>query len=152
MGSVLRVLDPPDDPVSSPEPPQPGAAELPALLEDVRRAGLTVTFQERGGPRPLSGAAGLAVYRVTQEALTNVLKHGRTGTTAQVTMTWRDRAVEVCVANRTDDQQQSAGGSGRGLRGMEHRLLALGGSLRVARSADRFTVLASIPTTTKPAP
>ena len=76
MGSVLRVLDPEDDPVTSPEPPQPGVAELPALLEDVRRSGLPVTFEEHGAPQPLTGAAGLTVYRVTQEAMTNVLKHG----------------------------------------------------------------------------
>ncbi len=151
MGSVLRVLDPPDDAVSSPGPPQPGVAELPALLEDVRRSGLPVTFEEHGARQPLSSAAGLTVYRVTQEAMTNVLRHSP-GMPAEVTLTWRDGVVEVCVANRTHDRPRSSGGSGRGLRGMEQRLLALGGSLRVATGADRFTVVAHIPTATEPAP
>jgi signal transduction histidine kinase len=152
MGAVLRVLDPPEDPVSSPEPPQPGPAELPALLEDVRRSGLSVTFEEHGAPQPLGGAAGLAVYRVTQEALTNVLKHGGLGTSAEVRVTWRDRVVELRVANGIDGQQRLDAGSGRGLRGMEQRVRALGGSLRVATSGDRFTVLAIIPTTGEPPP
>ena len=67
-------------------------------------------------------------------------------------MTWRSREVEVRVTNRVDDQPRIAGGSGRGLHGMEQRLLALGGSLRVATSGDEFTVFACIPTTTEPAP
>jgi signal transduction histidine kinase len=145
MASVLRVLDPPDQPL--PAPPQPGVAELPALLEDVRRSGQPVSFEEHGSRQPLSGAAALAVYRVTQEALTNVLKHGSPTTTAEVTLTWRDGGAEVRVVNRTDGRRRIGGGSGRGLRGMEHRLRALGGSLRVVAGADRFTVVARIPTT-----
>ena len=55
--------------------PQPGLGDLDALVDRVRATGLDVTLECGGRPFPVSGAAGLTVYRIVQEALTNTLKH-----------------------------------------------------------------------------
>ncbi|MGH3195235.1 MAG: sensor histidine kinase [Streptosporangiaceae bacterium] len=55
--------------------PQPGIAQLAALVDGVRSTGLPVTLQVDGEPPPDSAAVGPSVYRIVQESLTNVLKH-----------------------------------------------------------------------------
>jgi signal transduction histidine kinase len=148
MGTVLQVLDAPADGSEGAERPQPGLAELPVLMDQVRQSGLPVQFEEHGTPRRLTGAAELAAYRVTQEALTNVLKHAGSRVPTEVALTWQDDWLELSVENEVGGRDPSAGGSGRGLRGMEERMSALGGSLRVATTADRFAVHARVPTAT----
>jgi signal transduction histidine kinase len=146
MAGVLQVLDLPAEGSGDPEQPQPGLAELPDLVDQVRRSGLPVRFEEHGAPRRLSGTAELAAYRVTQEALTNVLKHAGSRVPTEVVLTWRDGWLEVSVENQLDGPDGSGPGAGLGLRGMEERLSALGGSLQVAATARRFAVLARVPT------
>ncbi|SFC49104.1 Signal transduction histidine kinase [Nocardioides terrae] len=150
MGSVLRVLDPPEDGGSRPvADPQPGLADLPALVSQVRRSGLDVVLEETGTRRRLSAAAELAAYRFTQEALTNVLKHAGPQPGAHVALRWRARSLELLVTNDVDPERRPAGGSGRGLRGMQERLAAIGGSVRVTDSADAFVVRALVPVAAK---
>ncbi|HEV2638147.1 MAG TPA: histidine kinase [Actinocrinis sp.] len=57
--------------------PQPGLADLPALVSMVRSAGLAVEFAASGDLAGVAPTAQLAVYRIVQESLTNVLKHAR---------------------------------------------------------------------------
>src|SRR5947199_615880 len=62
---------------AEPEPERRWATveELDTLVERARSAGLVVDVSTEGDPGPLSAAVGLAVYRIVQEALTNVLRH-----------------------------------------------------------------------------
>ncbi|HEU4346726.1 MAG TPA: histidine kinase [Actinoplanes sp.] len=58
--------------------PQPGPAELPALIETARRAGIAVTYAA-DGLDGVPGAVGLAAYRIVQEALANAARHAPGG-------------------------------------------------------------------------
>src|SRR5207244_3769464 len=68
---LLRQAEQPDPTLS----PAPGLAHLPQLLEQVRSAGVQVDLDVRGGPRYLPQGMELSLYRIVQEALTNVVKH-----------------------------------------------------------------------------
>ena len=123
--------------------PQPGAAELEQLVEQVRAAGLAVTL-DVDGASSLPPGHGLAVYRVVQEALTNVLKHAGAAR-ATVTVRVDPRAVELDV--RDDGRAAaSADGGGHGLIGMRERVALYGGTLRAGPAPDGgFVVHARLP-------
>jgi signal transduction histidine kinase len=124
--------------------PQPGVAELPELVAQVREAGLRVRYEIEGRPRDLSPGVDVALYRLTQEALTNVLKHAR-GATADVVLRYTDAAVELAVHD--DGPAGGAGPSlGHGLIGMRERVALYGGALEAGPRADGgFAVDAVIP-------
>ncbi|MEJ5945214.1 histidine kinase [Pseudokineococcus basanitobsidens] len=108
--------------------PQPGSGDLGDLVEAVRDGGLDVVLDEQGERRPLPPSPGLAVYRITQEALTNVLKHAGPRARAQVRLRWLDGVVEVEVL----DDGRGAGAppgppGGQGLVGMRERAALVGG-------------------------
>ena len=125
--------------------PQPGPRELPALIARTREAGLPVELDEQGEPRPLAPAAGLAVYRVAQEALTNVLKHAGPRATATVLLRWEPDQVTVVVRDDGAGQRPSDG-HGRGLTGMRERVEPRGGTLTAGPRPDGgFEVRAAIP-------
>jgi signal transduction histidine kinase len=124
--------------------PQPGTADLPALVDQVGDAGLPVALEVTGTPQPLPAGVELAVHRIVQEALTNVLKHAGPAR-AWVTLAYGDGAVEVCV--RDDGRGRAPGRTrGHGLIGMRERVAVYGGSLAVGDQAGGgFAVRATIP-------
>jgi len=142
MRAMLGVLRT-DDPLSQPSAlaPQPGVAELGALIDRVRATGLAVDLVVEGTAFPLGGAAELTVYRIVQEALTNTLRHAG-ASHAQVTIGYDDPEVRVRVADDgTATAPQSQGASqpqgpsqpqGHGLDGMRERVALHGGTLRAA--------------------
>jgi len=116
--------------------PQPGLAGIADLLEPVRAAGVRVDLIESGSPAGLPESAQLAVYRLVQESLTNVLKHGRSVARVTVTLRYGRDAVDVDVEDdgaltpskaRPEPDHQPAG---HGLIGMRERLAAFDGQLR----------------------
>jgi signal transduction histidine kinase len=109
--------------------PQPGRRQLGELVEQVRAAGLPVTFAARGRPGDLPAGLELAVYRIVQEALTNTLKHAGPGATAAVSVTWRDRSVELEVTDTGTAPAAAIRTGGAGLRGMGERAAVYGGQL-----------------------
>jgi signal transduction histidine kinase len=123
--------------------PQPGVGELPALAEQMRTAGVPVDLDVRG-TGSLPAGLGLTVYRIVQEALTNVLKHAR-GASATVSVTITDRTVVVEVVD--DGAGGPAGpGSGHGLVGMRERVAIYGGRLTSGpREGGGFAVRAELP-------
>ena len=120
-----------------------GVSQLPDL---VASAGVEVSLQVVGEPRPLSSLVGFTLYRVAQEALTNVRKHAGAGATADVRLRYENDAVELEVTD-TGSQRRLTRGSGLGQRGMQERIDAVGGSIQFGRR-DRggYLVRASIPT------
>jgi signal transduction histidine kinase len=109
------------------EPPQPGLAELPELVARVRASGLPVELTEEGTPDRPGAAAELAIYRLVQESLTNVLKHAGPDATARIRLSWRDGELVVSVIDDGYGVTPGAGG-GQGLLGMHERMAVLGGS------------------------
>ncbi len=114
--------------------PQPGLKDLDSLVDRVRSTGLDVLLQVCGDPFPLSEAAELTIYRIVQEALTNVLKHAGSPNCAQVLVMYRGSDVSVSI---TDDgslgtvvggTEQLGEPGGHGLAGMTERAAAFGGS------------------------
>jgi signal transduction histidine kinase len=140
----------------TPYAPQPGLGDLAALIERVRGTGLDVTVQRAGVPFELSSAAGLTVYRVVQEALTNALKHAEDAHAVEVLLTFADPDVAVRV---TDDGQNLVAvparptGGGHGLAGMAERAGAFGGTLAAGpRPAGGWEVEALLRDCKAPAP
>jgi signal transduction histidine kinase len=147
MRCLLHALDE-DDPTGV-DSPQPGLDDLPALIARVRQSGLHVGFSERGCRLWVSGAAELAAYRVTQEALTNVLKHAGADASAYVCLDWRHGTLYLTVRNDRGRPRMDTTSGGRGLTGMTQRVAVLGGTL-TAEPVDRggFTLTAAIPALT----
>jgi signal transduction histidine kinase len=130
--------------------PTPGLARLDELGDRMRAAGLRVRIERTGTPRALPGPVDVAGYRVVQEALTNVLRHGPVPQ-AQVQVRYRDGGVSLVITNpvppgfRTPEPSR-----GMGLAGMQRRVTSLDGRFLAAITADsHFQVTAHLP---EPAP
>lgn len=115
--------------------PSPGVRDLPKLSEDLRASGLEVELNIAEADVPeLTEGAGLAVYRIVQEALTNTLRHGGRQaratvwlgvdvSTAELVVEIRDTGTGAATPNRTHDDDAA----GSGLRGMAERTRLYGG-------------------------
>ncbi|WP_393916209.1 sensor histidine kinase [Halostreptopolyspora alba] len=123
---VLRWGDAADGPV--PVAPVPSLERLDELASQVTRSGLPVTVTVDGEPTRVPAPVDLAAYRITQEALTNALRHSG-ATSATVRVRYATDAVTVEV---DDDGQNAAGAEvaeGAGLRGMRERAASVGGDI-----------------------
>ena len=128
MRRMLGVLrDEPAAPVPSSDAlaPQPGIGDLDALVERVRGTGLAVSIERAGRPFQVSGAAGLTVYRIVQEALTNALKHAEEPAMVEVCLDFEDPDISVRVR---DDGRGRTGTSAPGANGNGHRASQVNGS------------------------
>lgn len=158
--------------------PLPGLADIPSLVDDLRAAGLAVSIDGFDTPDEagrLSEGAGLAVYRIVQEALTNVLKHAGSGARARVALSTTDQSLVVRISDdggptrlhggrttkgsdaagagavRPEDVRSGAAGSegaGSGIIGMRERATLYGGSLEAGSrrgGESGFTVTARFP-------
>jgi signal transduction histidine kinase len=119
-------------------PPLPQA--LAALIDDP--GALTVS----GEPYPLSPAAGLALLRVAQEAVTNAAKHAA-GQPAAIALEYSEVGVELRVENPlpeevVDEHPDTAGGYG--LAGMHERLRLIDGELHAGPSGEHWVVQAQV--------
>jgi signal transduction histidine kinase len=124
--------------------PQPDLTTLPALVEQVRGAGLPVELTVRGDASVPAGLA-LSAYRIVQEGLTNVLRHAGKVPTS-VTVEVGPEAVGVEIRNETRAQPRPATrGSGRGLAGMRERVSLHGGTVTSAREDAHWVVRAHLP-------
>jgi signal transduction histidine kinase len=150
MRSLLGVLHADDQ--GGPEyAPQPSLRELEALVERARAAGVPVDLTVDGAQRELPAGLDLAAYRVVQEALTNVVKHGGRAPT-EVRVHYRADAVEVRIADRGDGAVElRLDGGGHGLVGMTERVRMYGGKLHAGRRpGGGFEVHAVLPLEDEP--
>lgn len=129
--------------------PQATLDQIQELVERMAHAGVQVTYRVDGDPHahaPLNAGAEMAVYRVVQESLTNVVKHAGPAVTAQVILTHSPRQVQVTVLDDGTGTRGGSDGAGHGLIGMQERVSTYGGTL-VARDrmAGGFEVSATLP-------
>jgi signal transduction histidine kinase len=125
--------------------PQPGLADLPALVAETREPHATLTVV--GEPRPVDPGVGLSLYRVVQEALTNVRRHS-TAREARVTVRHLDdpRAVEVEVLDDGAPRAPHEQSGGHGLVGVHERAAAHGGVAETGpRPQGGFRVRVRVP-------
>jgi signal transduction histidine kinase len=114
-------------------------------LDELVTATEGATLQVFGDPKPLSALVGLTLYRVTQEALTNVRKHAGPRATADVRLRYQPTIVELEITD-TGRSRGSDTTTGLGHVGMRERLDAVGGSLEVGpRARGGYLVRATIP-------
>jgi signal transduction histidine kinase len=132
--------------------PQPGLADLAALCDRTREAGVSVTTEIEGEARRLPAGVDLSIYRVVQEALTNALRHGGPGTRARLHLVYAPAMLTVEVTD--DGRGKPAVGSversrqavGHGLVGMRERVILFGGRLEAGPlPGGGFRVLALFP-------
>ena len=109
--------------------PQPGLGNLDALVEQVRAAGIRVALTTEGVPGAWGPGAGLTIYRIVQEALTNTIKHAGPKASAHVRLRYRDDGADLEVSDDGVHRPASAAGDGQGLPGMTERAAAYGGHL-----------------------
>ena len=153
MRRLLGVLRQPDEPAAGPElSPQPGMAELAALAEGVRAAGLPVVLVIDGDPGRLPAAVDISAYRIVQEALTNVLKHAGQAS-AQVSVRCGADEVVIQVTDDGAGPQPAGPTGGHGLAGMRERVALFGGELTAGPKPDGgFAVRARLPLGDQPRP
>ncbi len=166
MRRMLGVLrDERPDGTDAPLAPQPGLGELDALADRVRGTGLPVTLQRSGRPFPVTDAAGLTVYRIVQEALTNALKHAHAPASVEVRLEFDEPDVSVRVTD--DGCSRPAPGPalghasapalvrdrGHGVAGMAERAASFGGSLEAGpRTGGGWEVVATLRDCKAPSP
>jgi signal transduction histidine kinase len=130
------------------EPPLPSVTEIPALVDQARAAGLTVELQMRGELSSIPPGVGVAVYRITQEAVANAARHApRARTSVGLELTNGRVAI---VAETTGPIVTSSSSSERerpryGLIGMQERATALGGEFAAGPTPSGWRLSCQLP-------
>ncbi|MEV4057881.1 histidine kinase [Amycolatopsis sp. NPDC049688] len=127
MLSVLKTDDRSHD-------PQPTLADLPGLVSGASGAGVDIAFSVSGRPGELTPDAEVAAYRITQEALTNIVKHAD-ARHAGVRLDWQDGTLTLEI---TDDGRGTGGpgAGGHGLIGIRERATACGAEVTAGPRPD----------------
>jgi signal transduction histidine kinase len=169
MRRLVGVLRGGDDEQTEPEADRRRISldQLGALVDRARSAGLRVTLTEEGQRPELAASVELTVYRIVQEALTNVLRHAGPGATVDLVLRYRPGAVRIEVgddgggaATGGDHRPERSGrpgsgregparrGSGHGLVGMRERIAVHGGTLEAGPTlGGGWRVSAEVPWT-----
>ncbi len=125
--------------------PQPGLADIPRLVEELKKTGLEVSLTMDTLETELPARVDLSIYRIVQEALTNVLKHAGPEARAEVSVRSDGHGIAIEVL---DDGHGSTHlpGSGHGIAGMRERVQLLGGSFKATPlPGGGFQIIAHLP-------
>ena len=141
---VLRNVEGGDEELG----PAPGLASVGDLIDQAGDAGVEVTVEIVGERRALPDGADLSVYRIIQEALTNVVRHAGP-TRARLRIEYRADEIVVEVTDeggrRWDPPQANPASGGNGLIGMSERVALYGGALSAGPHGRGFQVRACLP-------
>ncbi len=125
--------------------PQPNLASLPELIRSTMAAGLPVCFTTSGEGKTLTAGVQLAVYRIVQEGLTNVIKHAP-GSPTRVGLRWSPDSLVIEIANDGPIIDQRPDRSGHGLAGVRERVELYDGTFDASpRPSGGFRLEARLP-------
>jgi signal transduction histidine kinase len=124
--------------------PLPDARDIAALVERTRAAGLEVHYEQEGDLAALPDLAGLGLYRIAQESLANIAKHGG-GAPARVRLDVEPGRARLTVRNRIPAGAPPIGAGGSGLTGMAARAGQLGAELSAGPEGADWVVAVSVP-------
>ena len=158
MRRLLGVLRP-DGESNGALTPAPGLSDLPVLVKQVCAGGVRAQVRVDGEPHELGPGVDLSAYRIVQEALTNVIKHG--GSSADVLLGYGPDELLVQVTDRPDpglararlpvDRDRPAqpgprSAAGHGLIGMRERVAVYAGEFEAGPvPGGGFRVTARLP-------
>ncbi|VEG29706.1 sensory histidine kinase UhpB [Actinomyces howellii] len=126
----------------TPLAPAPEHADLVTLVERFQAAGVPVDYRWRGGPLPEDKALQLTVFRIAQEALTNVLRYAPTTRAVSVDLDRHRGTAVLTIDNDAAPGSTPMHGSGKGLVGMRERAAVYGGSVQAGPTATGWRVRA----------
>lgn len=139
---VRAIGAPPED-----HTPQPTLAQLPDLVRSCDPTGDRFELHSTVdlATVPLAPSAQVALYRIAQEALTNVMRHAGEGARAQIRVTERDEQVSVAIVD-DGNAPQPDNARGNGIANMTQRARSAGGELSTGpRPEGGFAVVAQVP-------
>lgn len=145
LSDMRRVLGLLRDPVA-PLAPQPTSADLSSIIETFRRSGLPVRFTTRGAVLPADAGLQLAVFRIVQESLTNVLRYAPGTGSVDVVIAHADGAIDVRVDNSGDNRSamRAIPGTGQGILGMQERAAVYQGTVTAGPYGGGWRVRATM--------
>lgn len=124
--------------------PVPQAHEIEHLVERFRAAGVPATYRWEGAELPDNPGLNLALYRIAQEALTNVLRYAPRTPRVSVEVIRSLGRVELVVCNDAAPGTEAMPGSGKGIIGMRERAAAYQGRVEAGPTATGWRVQASL--------
>jgi signal transduction histidine kinase len=135
-----------DDDAAVP-PPLPSTGEIPALVDHARAGGLTVELSTRGDLSLITPGVGVALYRISQEALANAAQHAPRARTMLGIEVADGRACLVAETTgpTTAAPARDSGRARYGLVGMRERATALGGEFAAGPTRDGWRVSCQLP-------
>jgi signal transduction histidine kinase len=152
MRDLVSVLRGPEADLA----PAVGLADLPAVVERIRQAGVAARLEVAPGLEVLSSGTQATVYRIVQEGLTNVVRHAP-GAWAEASVTVEGEQVVVCIEDGGTRQPspvvavEPSGGSGYGLAGLRERVHLVGGTLEAGPTVPGWRLTARLPVTVQEA-
>jgi signal transduction histidine kinase len=148
MLGVLRNSQGVDDGQHASRGPQPSLVDIEATIEHCRDAGLETEFRVSGEEPALPPGLELTVYRIVQEALTNVLKHGGPAAMASVELSYSHTTLDVKISDTGRGVIADLDGTnrGNGLVGMRERVELYDGTMAAGpQPGGGYIVTAMIP-------
>jgi signal transduction histidine kinase len=153
LASMRRTVDVLRMEPGTPDAPRPAGdlAALPGLIDSFSRAGPPVTLRPHPGvPADLPHEVQVAAFRVVQEALTNVRRHGADASEVTVDLQYGAQRLSIAVRDNgtTPASSDIAHGTGFGLTGLDERVTAFGGRLHAGpRPGGGWELTAVLPAT-----
>lgn len=126
----------------APLAPAPESKDLAALVERFKEAGMPISYEHLGEPLPNDANLQLTIYRIAQEALTNVLRYAPTTKRITVRLARRVGCAELWIINAAAPGSPSMHGSGKGLIGMRERAAVYSGSVQAGPVDGNWQVYA----------